>query len=88
MKVKYEFCIREIAGDYILVPLGEAALAFSGMVTTNEVGILIWKELQNGTTREQLITAVLNEFEIDEKTAASDVDEFLKQLEQLDLLQK
>ena len=37
MKLKYEFSVREIAGDYVLVPLGEAALKLSGMITTNEV---------------------------------------------------
>lgn len=38
MKISKEFILREIAGEYILVPVGKTALTFNGLVTVNEVG--------------------------------------------------
>ena len=41
MKTSNEFIMREIAGEYVLVPIGKRALTFQGLVTMNEVGALI-----------------------------------------------
>lgn len=86
MKIKYNFSVREIAGDYILIPLGEAALKFSGMITTNDVGVFMWEQLQTEISKEELLEKILVEFEIDKETAKKDMDEFLHRLEELKLL--
>lgn len=86
MKINRNFCVREIAGDFILVPVGEAALEFSGIITTNEVGALIWETLQQDVTMEQLVQKITDEFEIDSKTAQSDAEEFVQRLKSLGLL--
>lgn len=87
MKLKYNFAIREIAGDYVLVPLGEAALAFSGMITTNEVGAFLWETLKEDVTKEQLVARVLEEFEVDQETAFHDIEEWIEQMEKMGLLE-
>lgn len=86
VKINCEFAIREIAGDYILIPLGEAALKFSGMITTNDVGVFMWEQLQTEISKEELLEKILVEFEIDKETAKKDMDEFLHRLEELKLL--
>ncbi len=86
MKINNKFAIREIAGDFILVPLGESALKISGMFTTNDVGAFIWKKLECGTNMESLINAVVGEFEVDESTAEKDVKEFIDIIRKLELL--
>lgn len=87
MKVSTSFAVREIAGDYILVPLGEMALKFSGMITTNEVGAFIWECLQEDVSKEELLEKVLEEFEIDRETAEQDVGQFLENLDELGLME-
>ena len=87
MKLKYNFALREIAGDYVLVPLGEAALAFSGMITTNEVGAFLWETLKEDVTKEQLVARVLEEFEVDQETAFHDIEEWSEQMEKIGLLE-
>ena len=86
MKLKYEFSVREIMGDYILIPAGESALAFSKMMTTTEVGAFLCDHLQREYTREELLEKVLAEYEVDRQTASEDLDEFLTALRELDLL--
>ncbi len=87
MKIKYDFSVREIAGDFVLVPLGEAALQLSGMITTNEVGAFLIKKLQTETTKEKLLQSVCETFETELETARCDIENFLAQLQELDLLE-
>lgn len=86
MKIDKEFVLREIAGDYILVPVGDTALHFNGLITVNEVGAFLWEKLQSETNRETLIQSVLDEYEVDEVTVTRDVDEFLGQLTQAEII--
>lgn len=86
MKLKYDFAVREIVGEYVMVPLGQGALEFSGMISTSETGALLVEALNRNVTREFLLERILSEFEVDEQTAASDLDEFLDHLRKLNLL--
>ncbi len=87
MKLKYEFAVREIVGDFVLVPLGEGALKLSGMITTNDVGAFLCELLKQDTTERALTERLVEEFEVDVATAADDVREFLDQMRQLDLIE-
>ncbi len=86
MKLKYDFAVREIVGEYIMVPLGAAALKFSGMISTSETGAVLAEALKEHVTRQELLQQLLEQYDIDEATAAADLDLFLDQLRQLDLL--
>lgn len=87
MKIKGEYVLREIAGEYILVPIGNTAMEMNGMITLNEVGVFIWEKLNNKCTIEELLEAILEEFEIDEERARKDLNEFLQQLNEAHLIQ-
>ena len=52
MKVNGEYVLREIAGEYILVPIGNTAMEMNGMITLNEVGVFIWNKMQDECTCE------------------------------------
>ena len=86
MKLKYEFAIREIMGEYALVPMGNSALQLNGMVLTNAVGAFVCEKLAQETSQEALVQAVLDEFDIDESTAENDVAEFVGYLRSAQLL--
>ena len=88
MKLKHEFVIREIAGEYVLVPMGKSALAFSGMVTTNAVGAYICEQLASPITGEALLDAVCQEFEVSRQTAREDTEQFLNMLRKAALLEE
>ncbi len=81
MKIKSGFIMREIAGEYIVVPTGKAAIDFNGLITVNELGKFLWEELTSDTDEEKLVDRVLEEYEIDRDTAALDVKEFVEQLQ-------
>ena len=78
--------MRNIAGDIVIVPVGETALSYNGMITTTPTGAAIWQALETGGDRETLIQTLLDRFEVDYETAAADTDEFLEKLRSLKML--
>ncbi len=80
MKIKEGYALKEIAGSYVVVPLGETQSSFKGIMTLNGVGAFIWKFLENGADREELVKEVLAEYDVDEETAARDIDRYIIKL--------
>ncbi len=83
MKVSKEFILREIAGEYILVPTGISATKINGLITMNELGCFIFKTLQENRTMEELVSAIVSEYDVDCATAQADAQEFLAQLKEI-----
>ena len=77
MKIDKQYILRQIAGDYVIIPAGKTTLEFNGMYTVNEQGAFLWKQLGAEITEEKLVDAVLEEYEIDRQPAQADVAEFL-----------
>ena len=89
MKIKGTFVTRDIAGDIVIVPVGETALKYNGMITATSTGAAIWQALENGTeSKEDLVQVLLDRFDVDADTASADVDDFLAQLRRADLLEE
>ncbi len=86
MKVKLEFVLRDIAGDLLLVPAGKSALDLNGMLTLNEVGGEIWRLLPEVEDEEELITRLLEIYDVEEEELRKDVAEFLNALRKLGIL--
>ena len=88
MKIGKEFVLREIAGDYIIIPTGKTVLEFNGLITVNEVGASIWKMLQEETSFEKLVQGILEEYDVEDSVARQDVQEFLDKLVEGGILTK
>lgn len=86
MKIKEGYLLREVAGSNIVVPVGSGNMDFSGVITLNEVGSFIWKQLEKDTTKEEVLNNLLTEYDVDKATAESDIDEFINKLKGAELL--
>lgn len=87
MKLKDGFLLKEIAGSWVVVPVGEQVVDFQMMITLNETGAFLWEKLKNETTKEELLDALLSEYDVEKSVAESDVNEFLKTLHEKELLE-
>ena len=77
LKLDKEYVLRQIEDDYIIVPVGKAALSFNGMITVNETGAFLWEQLLKGTDKEGLLRTVVETYEVTPEIAERDIDEFL-----------
>lgn len=88
MKVKSGYIIREISDNYVVVPTGQATVNFNGMITLNETGAFLWKQLTEEKSLELLIVDFMKEYDVDEDTAKEDIEEFIEKLRDADLIEK
>lgn len=88
MRIEKTFVLREIAGDYVIVPTGKSALEFNGLITVNELGAFIWNQLQEETTADRIVEAIQEEYEVDRETAKADTEEFLEVLVKQQILER
>ena len=79
MKLKDGFVLRKVGGDNIVVPTGDT-LDLNMMVTLNETGRFLWEKLEKGAEAEELVAALLEEYEVEEETAKSHVAAFVEKL--------
>lgn len=86
MKVKEGFILREIAGGYIVVPVGTAAKNFNGMITLNGTGAFLFKLALNSVDEREFATALSTEYGIDEEKALVDARAFIQKLAEAELL--
>ncbi len=89
MKIKGTFVTRNIAGDTVIVPVGETALQYNGMITTTATGRVIWEKLEEGVEgSEELVRELTERFDVEKETAEKDVEAFLDQLRKAGFLQE
>lgn len=80
MKIRKDFALRQVVDTWVVLPLDEQTVDFSGMLTLNDSGARLWKLLEQGADRQALIDAITEEYEVTAQQAAADVDEFVDKL--------
>lgn len=80
MKIKEGFLLRNVAGNNVVVPLGQNSIDFNGMISLNETGAFLFEKMLSEISREELIKAVVEEYEVEEAVATTDVDNFIEKV--------
>lgn len=86
MQIKKGFAKREIAGSYIVVPVGSKSNEFNGMITLNESGSFFWDCFNKNVTIDDVVKMVTDEYDVDAETAKKDITNFVKMLKDNDLI--
>ena len=86
MELKKELVLRDIAGDFVLIPTGTTVLENNGLFTINEVAARIWELLPGAESAAALTDALAEEYDADRDTLDRAVAEFLDKLRSLGIL--
>ncbi len=87
MKVKEGFVLRNVVDEHIVMPTGDNIAKFEGAVVLNDVAAFVFELLKNPTSKEDVLAAILNEFEVDEETAKNDLDTLIEKLTELNIIE-
>lgn len=88
MRIKDGFILRKIAGDYVVVSVGETGNGFHGMIQLNDTGAFLWEQCCKETDKEQVVKAVTEKYEVEENIAKRDVENFLDKLRKAGILEE
>lgn len=80
MKRNPDFLMREVADTVVVVPVGAASASFPGMITLNASGAFLWEQLAQEQSVDTLVAALLEQYEVTEAMARTDVEKFLEKL--------
>ncbi len=59
MKLKYDFMVNEVAGQFVAVAVGEGVEDFNGFVKMNDIGAEIFEILSEEVTVDEVIAKML-----------------------------
>lgn len=82
MKRNENYVVKELMGSYVLVPLGDTAINFNGVITLNETAKFMWEAANGDFTEQDLALALIKQYGIDEATANTAVESFLKSMKE------
>ena len=80
MKLKKGYLLHESGGENLMIATGSAAAEFNGLVRSNDTAQFLLKCLQKDVSEQDLVQALLKEYDVDEATAARDVNNLVKKL--------
>ena len=80
MKRSSGFLMRQVAGRYVLAPVGETVKIFSGMITMNATGKFLWDLMEQDQTVDSLAQALVETYSVEFEKAKEDVIKFLDPL--------
>lgn len=87
MKIKEGFVLRNVVDEFIVMPTGDNIAKFEGAVVLNEVSAFVFEQLKNPVSKEDVLAAILAEFDVDEATAKADLDNLLAKFTELGLIE-
>ena len=87
MKIKEGYLVHEVAGNYVVIKIGQEAVNFNGLITLSESAKMLWDLLKNDASIDDLVNKLLSEYEIDEETARIDTLEFIDILKKNNILE-
>lgn len=87
MKIREGFMLRQVADNYIIVPVGKATYEFNGMIKLNETGAFIWECLKEDISLEELINRLMDEYDVTNEVATNDVNLFINELRSAKLIE-
>ena len=87
MKVKSGFVLRSVVDEHLVMPTGDNIGVFRGSLLLNDVAALVWEKLSSPVSRDDLLRAILDEYDVEESAAAADLDALLRQLREYDVIE-
>ena len=87
MRIKKGFEIKEIADSFVAIPTQDNVVDFSSIIMLNETSAFLWLKLEDDMTEDELVSALLEEYDVDKKTACEDISKFVAELKNAGLLE-
>ncbi len=78
MKIKDGFELRKFGGKWLAVTVDEAADEKNVLVALNETGAFVWEILRTESEYSDIVSKIVENYEVDEAVAKEDLDNFLR----------
>ena len=80
------FVFRQIENETILVPIKDNVGDMNCIYNLNEVGAFVWQNIKCKNSVADLKDMILSEFDVTESQAEADLDEFVRDLKEIEAI--
>lgn len=82
MRIKKGFVVQKVGGSFLACATGKLAKEFSAVVKLNGTGVFLWNKIEQTAdiSRDELVNAFKDAYQIELAVAETDVDGFLANL--------
>ena len=87
VKMKTNFEIVDIAGEFLAIPVGEESKSFGGLVALSESAAFLLKQLKDPKTETELVELLCEEYDVDYSLAIEDVHKILLSFNSIGLIE-
>lgn len=75
-----KFKVTNIAGEYLVIPVGNENVSTADMICLNEATAFLLEQMKTPKTEQELVVLLTAEYDVDPETAATDIRETMKNL--------
>ena len=87
-KANPDFLLREVAGEAVLVPVGEAGIFENSVISLNETCSFLWKLFQEPRTEEEVLAEARKEYSDPNGEMEQGIKDFIREYVEYDLLKE
>lgn len=89
MRLKDQLILREVAGQYVIVPTGKRVQEIPNIVYISASAAYLWEYMKNHSfTREKLVDLILEKYTgVTKDEALEDIEEFMSVLQRNNILE-
>lgn len=88
MKIKEGFITRKIADTIVAVPTGKLVNEFQGMIRLSNSSKFVWDLFQEHTTVDEVAEKLSKEYDIDINRAKADIEKFINNLKDSNIIEE
>lgn len=86
MRIKDGFVLRDVAGQAVVIAVGEASKNFHGMINLNSTGKAIWQGIEKGLSEDEIVDKLVEKYDVDIATVKSDVKRMIQKMQEAGVL--
>ena len=87
-KVNENFLLREVAGEYLLIPTGDSVSSINGMISLNETFYFIWQQFQQPHTIYEVVLSAKEQYDDVDDCIVKDIYRFVLESLKLGFIEK
>ena len=88
MKIKEGYVLRDVAGQAVVIAVGEASKTFHGMINLNATGKQIWQGVSRGLSAEEIAGELAKEYEVEPEKALHDTKAMIEKMRSAGVLEE
>ena len=87
-RINPDFILREIAGEYTIIPTGGDNVFSNAVMAPNGTAVFLWEAFQQPSTIQDVVVEAMLEYEVTEDIIRKSIEHFVKEMLEYKILEE